>query len=264
MVELGLGGRAAVVTGASKGIGRAIAGALAAEGAHVLLVARGAEALDEAVDEILVANGTAVGLVADVTDPGAAAVIVERCLAEFGRLDILVNNAGGSAPKQLTDLTDDDWWADLELNFVSAARLAVACAPVMREAGWGRMIHIGSTSGSRPDALFAPYSAAKAALTNLSVSLSVELSGDGVLSNVVVAGITETELVQENAAASAERAGRTTDEVMARMLSRTDPPTGRFGTPDEIATAVVFLASEQSSWITGSTLTVDGGTLRGV
>jgi NAD(P)-dependent dehydrogenase (short-subunit alcohol dehydrogenase family) len=261
-VELGLSGRSAIVTGASTGIGQAIARALAAEGAHLLLVARGAEALAGAVDEITANGGTATGLAIDVTDPSAAVAIADRCLADFGRIDILVNNAGGSAPKPLADLTGDDWSAALELNFTSAARLAVACAPAMRRAGWGRMIHIGSTSGTRPDVLFAPYSAAKAALANLSVSLSTELAGEGVLSNVIVAGITETALVRENAAASAEQVGGTTDEVMARMLARTDPPTGRFGTPEEIASAVAFLASDQAAWITGSTMTVDGGTLR--
>jgi 3-oxoacyl-[acyl-carrier protein] reductase len=262
-VDLGLAGRAAIVTGAGRGIGRAIARTLAAEGAHVLLVARGAESLGDAVDEITAAGGTAVALAADLTDPASADAVAARCLDAFGRLDVLVNNAGGSgAPKPLAELTDANWRAGLELNLLAAARLSVACAPTMREAGWGRLVHIGSTSGTRPDVLFAPYSAAKAALANLSVTLSVELAPHGVLSNCIVAGITETEMVQQNAADSAERTGRTTDDVMARMLSRTDPPTGRFGTPDEIASAVAFLASDHASWITGATLSVDGGTLR--
>jgi 3-oxoacyl-[acyl-carrier protein] reductase len=261
-VDLGLSGRAAIVTGAGRGIGRAIATTLAAEGAHVLLVGRGEERLAEVADEILSAEGEAVAFAADVTDPAAADTIVARCVDAFGRLDVLVNNAGGSEAKKPAALTADDWQRAMELNFLSAARLSVAAGAVMREAGWGRIVNIGSTSGRRPDPLFAPYSAAKAALANMTVALSDELCGDGVLVNCVVAGITETELIREQAEITAERTGASAEDVMTKVLARTNPPTGRFGTPREIAAAVAFLASEQSSWITGSTLTVDGGTLR--
>ena len=250
------------MTGAGRGIGRAIALTLAAEGAHLLVVARGAEALDAVVAEITSAGGTAAAFTADVTDPEAAATIVARCVDRFGRLDILVNNAGGSMAKKLAELTAEDWQQDLELNFLSAARLSVAAGEVMRAKGWGRIVSIGSTSGRRPDPLFAPYSAAKAALGNLTIALSDDLAAEGVLATCVVAGVTETELVGEQAAATAERTGRSADEVMAKVLARTNPPTGRFGKPGEIASAVAFLCSDQASWITGTTLTVDGGTLR--
>jgi 3-oxoacyl-[acyl-carrier protein] reductase len=261
-MDLGLTGRAAIVTGAGRGIGRAIALALAAEGADVLAVSRGAEALDAVVAEIGSTGGTASALAVDVIDPAAAATIVETCVKRFGRLDILVNNVGGSRAKKLAELTADDWQQALELNFLSAARLSVAAGEVMRRAGWGRIVSIGSTSGKRPDPLFAPYSAAKAALANLTVALSDELAADGVLATCVVAGVTETELIADQAQATAERTGRTADEVMAKVLARTNPPTGRFGKPEEIAAAVAFLCSEQASWITGTTLAVDGGTLR--
>ena len=263
-VDLGLGGRAAIITGASRGIGRCVALTLAEEGAHVLLVARGSDALNQTVDEVRRAGGNAVAMAADVTDPSTAALLVERCVSEFGRLDILVNNAGGGGAKPMAELTNDDWHREFELNFFAAARLSAACAEIMCSAGWGRLIHISSTSGRRPDVLFAPYSAAKAALANLSVALSVELAPAGVLSNCVIVGVTETELVHDIATATAERTGTTEDSVMARMLARTAPPTGRFGTPSEIAAAVVFLASEQAGWITGATLAVDGGTLRSI
>lgn len=261
-MELGLDGRSAIVTGASRGIGRATARTLAGEGARLLLVARGADALDEVVEEISRDGGTAVAVAADLTEPTAAAVVVQRCMEAFGRLDVLVNNAGGARPKALAELTHQDWHEAMELNLFSAARLSVAAAGPMREAGWGRLVHIGSTNGTRPDPLFAPYSAAKAALANLSVTLSVELSPHGVLSNCIVAGITETELVRDNAAATAERTGRSIEEVMARTLARTAPPTGRLGTTEEVASAVAYLASEQAAWISGATFAVDGGTLR--
>jgi 3-oxoacyl-[acyl-carrier protein] reductase len=260
-VDLGLQGRAAIVTGASRGIGRQVALGLAAEGCRVLLCARDADALAAVAAEL---GGAGVAMPVDVTDPTAGDAIVAECQRAFGRVDVLVNNAGGAAPKALDQLTADDWQAGLELNFLSAARLAIACAPVMRAAGWGRMVHVASVSGREPDPLFAPYSAAKAALLNLSTSLSRAFAADGVLSSCVVPGITITELVEANALASAERAGTTVDDVMARMLAKHGVAAGRFGTPEEIAAVIVFLASEQASWVTGATVEVDGGTLRSV
>ena len=263
-VDLGLQDRAAIITGASRGIGRHVALALAAEGCRVLLCARDADALAAVVAEVADAGGSAVAMPVDVTDPAAADAIVAECRRAFGQVDILVNNAGGAAPQALEALTSDDWQAGLELNFLSAARLSVACAPVMRAAGWGRMVHVASVSGREPDPLFAPYSAAKAALLNLSTSLSRAFAADGVLSSCVVPGVTVTELVERNALASAERAGTTVDEVMDRMLAKHDVASGRFGRPEEVAAAVVYLASAQASWTTGATLEVDGGTLRSV
>ena len=261
-MDLGLRDRAAIVTGASRGIGRAVALALAAEGCGVLLCARDRDALSAVEATVAGSGGRVATMAVDVTDADAADAIVVECQRAFGRLDVLVNNAGGAAPKALEALTADDWQAGLELNFLSAARLAVACAPVMRAAGWGRMVHVASVSGREPDPLFAPYSAAKAALLNLSTSLSRAFAADGVRSSCVVPGITITELVEANALASADRSGTSVDEVMAKMLARHGVAAGRFGRPEEVAAAVVFLASEAASWISGATLEVDGGTLR--
>lgn len=258
-MDLGLRNRAAIVTGASRGIGREVARSLVAEGALVLLCARDAEALAEVADEL---DGHGVAFAVDVTHPDAASAMVAEAQRAFGRLDVVVNNAGSAVPKALEDLTDDDWQTALELNFLAAARLSVAAVPAMRAAGWGRLVHIASVSGREPDPLFAPYSAAKAALLNLSTSLSRAFAADGVLSSCVVPGVTLTELVAANAQASAERSGQTPDEVMAKMLARHDPASARFGTPAEVAAAVVFLASDPAAWISGATLEVDGGTLR--
>ncbi len=263
-MDLGLGGRTAVVTGGSRGIGRAIALAFAAEGTDVLLCGRDAAALDAVAAEVADAGTRALPLVVDVTAPDAAATVVAACQEAFGRLDVLVNNAGVATPKPLEELTADDWQAGLDVNFLAAARLSVACAPLMRAAGWGRLVHVASISGREPDPLFAPYAAAKAALLNLSTALSQAYAADGVLSSCVIPGVTLTELVEANAAATAERSGASTDDVMAKMLAKHRVAAGRFGQPEEVAAAVVFLASERASWITGATLEVDGGTLRSV
>lgn len=261
-MDLGLSGRAAIVTGASRGIGRAVALGLAAEGCAVLACAREEAPLHALAGEISDLGGEATTVALDVTATGAAENLVDACIDRLGRLDIVVNNAGRADPKPLDRLTDADWRDGLELNFLAAARLSVAALPVLRAAGWGRLVHVASISGREPDPLFAPYSAAKAALLNLSASLSRAFAADGVLSSCVVPGVTLTELVAANAAASAERTGASADDVMARVLAKHDPATGRFGTPAEVAAAVVFLASERAAWITGATLEVDGGTTR--
>src|SRR5688500_8168873 len=179
-VDLGLQGRAAIVTGASRGIGRHIALGLAAEGCRVLLCARSADALAAVGSEL---DGAGVAMPVDVTDPAAADAIVTECQRAFGRLDIVMNNAGTAVPKPLAELTASDWQGGLDLNFLAAARLSVAAARVMRVARWGRLVHVASISGREPDPLFAPYSAAKAALLNLSTALSRAFAADGVLSS---------------------------------------------------------------------------------
>jgi len=258
-VDLGLAGRAAIVTGASRGIGRSVALALVTEGCRVLLVGRDRDALAAVHAEAGAATAT---LACDVTDPSTAGLMVAECQRAFGRLDVVVNNAGHAVPKPLADLTPEDWQRGLDVNFLAAARLSVAALPVLQAAGWGRLVHVASISGREPDPLFAPYSAAKAALLNLSTALSRAGASSGVLSSCVIPGVTATELVRGNAQATAERTGRTPDEVMDRLLAKHGVAAGRFGRPEEVAAAVVFLASEAASWITGATLEVDGGTLR--
>jgi NAD(P)-dependent dehydrogenase (short-subunit alcohol dehydrogenase family) len=134
----------------------------------------------------------------------------------------------------------------------------------MLERGWGRIVHIASTYGVEPGPYFGPYSAAKAALLNYSKNLSHAYSAQGVLSNCVIPGITITEAINDTAAAAAEAQGTTPADVMAKMMEKDPVAMGRYGDPHEVAAAVVFLASEPASWITGSTLAVDGGTLRSI
>jgi 3-oxoacyl-[acyl-carrier protein] reductase len=260
-MELGLGGRAAIVTGASRGIGRGVAEALVREGAQVLLCGRDTAAL-EAVAKEIGGNGGVEPMTVDILEPAAAPAIVAECHATFGRVDILVNNAGIATVRKVPELTEAQWQEDFNNNFFSAARLAVEAANAMRERGWGRIVHNSSIDGVAPDRLFPAYSAAKAAMINFSKTLSHQYARDGVLSNCVVPGITLTESVREQARASAERLSTTEEEVMQRIVEKQNPDVGRVGTVEEVAKVIVFLCSEVASFITGSALVVDGGTLR--
>ena len=258
-MTIDLEGRVALVTGASKGIGREIALELAAAGADLVINARGRAALDAVADELRALGRRVEVVAADVATPDGAALPVERARATFGRVDVLVNNAGGGSPKRLLDLTEDDWHASFELNLMSAVRLSLACVPLMRAHGGGRIINVSSRVGRQPDPYFAPYAAAKAALINFTKTLANAFSKHGILSNCIVPGLVRTEAVLEAARVSAAATGKTPDEILAETLRRRPIPAGRLGEPEDIAGLVVFLASPRASWITGSTFTVDGG-----
>lgn len=261
-MDLGIAGRAAVVTGASQGIGLAIARALAAEGTSLVVCARGPEKLEKAAAELREAGSEAVAVIADVTDADTPDRLVEVCLERFGQLDILVNNAGKGEPVPLARQTPELWQTSFELNLFSAVRLSLACALRMRETQWGRIVNIGSRVGREPDPYFAHYAAAKAALMNFSKSLSDGFAGDGVTVNCVIPGLIRSEAVDRAAEKSAAAAGRTSEEVMAETLRRRPIPVGRLGEPEDVAGLVAYLCSEAAAWTTGSCFTVDGGISR--
>ena len=258
-MDLGLNGKTAIVTGASKGIGREIALELGDEGADLVVNARGRDALEAVAGELRARGRRAESVAADVTTAAGAVAIIDAVRSRFGRLDVLVNNAGKGSPKRMLDLTDDDWHASLELNFMSAVRLSLAAVPLMQAQGGGRIINISSRVGRQPDPYFAPYAAAKAALINFTKSLANAFSKDGILSNCIVPGLIRTDAVEEAAAKSAAATGKTVDEVFAATLAKRPIPAGRLGEPRDVAGLVVFLAGPRASWITGSTFTVDGG-----
>jgi len=256
-----LPGQVALVTGASRGIGRAIALELARAGADLVINARGREALEAVAAEVRACGRQVETVAADVATEAGGRLVVERAVARFGRVDVLVNNAGRGAPRRLLELTEADWLASFALNFMSAVRLSLACVPIMRAQGGGRIVNIASRVGRQPDPLFAPYAAAKAALINFTKSLANAFSKDGILSNCIVPGLIRTEAVEEAARASAAATGRTVEEVLAETLRRRPIPAGRMGEPADVAGLVVFLASPHASWITGGTFSVDGGIL---
>jgi 3-oxoacyl-[acyl-carrier protein] reductase len=239
-VDLGIEGRAAVVTGASRGIGLATARALESEGVRVLHVARSS------------------GL--DVTKPGAAAEIVSECERRFGQLDILVNNAGTSRNRSLEELTDEEWDEQWELHVMASMRLMRAAVPGMLERGWGRVVNVGSSSGKRPSLSNPAYSVTKAAQLALSRVFADTYADRGVLVNAVAPGPVESPLWMADgglADQAAERSGVTREEAL--KAARGKIPIGRFGTEDEIAAVIAFLCSERASDVLGATWSVDGG-----
>jgi 3-oxoacyl-[acyl-carrier protein] reductase len=262
-MNLDLSGRVAIVTGASQGIGRAITLTLAEEGADVVLVARRLPGLEAVATEVAALGRHAHVVQADVAAPDAAATVVAGALARFGRIDILVNNAGKGTPKPMLELTEVDWQASIDLNFLSAVRLSLASVPHMQERGWGRIVNISSRVGREPDPYFAPYAAAKAALINFSKNLANAFSKHGVLTNCVVPGLIRGEAVDAAAQRSAEATGQTIDEVFEATLKKRPIPAGRLGEPADVAGLVGLLVSERGSWITGGCFTVDGGIVRG-
>jgi 3-oxoacyl-[acyl-carrier protein] reductase len=260
-VDLGLADRVAIVTGASRGIGRGVALALATEGCNVILCGRSEDALGAVLGEL--PRGSSGRIVAgDVREPRTAERLVETASTEFGRLDILVNNAGRADPRRLEALTDDDWRDAFDLMLFAPTRLAAACVPLMRARSWGRIVNVASTHGREPDPWFAPYSAAKAALINVTKTYGRAYAHEGILTSCLIPGITETELVAENTAMAAAAAKVDEEEIVRRLIEKEPIPAGRFARVDEVAAAAVFLASERASMVTGSCLVVDGGTLR--
>jgi NAD(P)-dependent dehydrogenase (short-subunit alcohol dehydrogenase family) len=258
-MEAFLSGQVALVTGASKGIGRQVALELADAGADLVICARGHAPLEAVAAEIRQRGRLVESVAADVATPAGTGRVLEATRARFGRVDILVNNAGKGSPKRMLDLTDDDWQASFELNLMSAVRLSLGCVPLMRAQGGGRIINISSRVGRQPDPYFAPYAAAKAALINFTKNLANAFSKDQILCNCVVPGLVRTEAVEEAARLSAAASGKSVEEVFAATLRKRPIPVGRMGEPSDVAGLVVFLASPRAAWITGSTFTVDGG-----
>jgi NAD(P)-dependent dehydrogenase (short-subunit alcohol dehydrogenase family) len=244
-VDLGLSGKACIVTGATSGIGAATARMLRDEGANVLGVARGGGDLQ-----------------VDVTEPDAAARIVEACESAFGRVDVLVNNAGTMPVTSLDELTDADWQAQWELNVMAALRLMRAVAPGMAERGWGRIVNVASSAGKRPSLRNAAYAVTKAAQLSLSRVFADQYAAQNVLVNAVAPGPTRSELWTGEdgiAAQVAANAGTTREQELENAARKI--PVGRMGTPEEVAAVIVFLCSEQASDVAGASWSVDGGTV---
>jgi 3-oxoacyl-[acyl-carrier protein] reductase len=267
-MDLGLSGRACVVTGASSGIGRETALQLCAEGAKVLLVARGEERLsavtEEATQVAKPAGGTAAAISLDVTADDAGERMLAAATERFGALDVLVNNAGTASWRDLDDVPDEDWRAQYELNVMAPLRAMRAAIPPMVSRGWGRVVNVCSTAGKRPSAAMAEYSVAKAAELSLSRLFADRYAKSGVLVNAIAPGPVEAEMWMEPGGLldeSMEMTGAASrEEALAEAGSKR--PIGRLAQPEEIAATIVFLCSERASYVAGAAWSVDGGTVQ--
>jgi 3-oxoacyl-[acyl-carrier protein] reductase len=264
-VDLGLRGQAAVVTGASSGIGRATALRLAAEGAQLVLVARNPERLEETAAACREAGATVLSLALDVTAADAGERTVAACLEAYGRIDAVVCNAGTSASRPLDELTDAEWQAQWELHVMAPMRLMRAAATVMAEAGGGRIVNVASSSGKRPSLTNAAYSVSKAAQLSLSRAWAEAWAARGVCVNAVAPGPVETPLWMAPGGLAdqvAATSGVTREEALE--AARAKLPRGRYGTEDEVAVVIALLCSPLASNVVGAAWSVDGGTFAAI
>jgi 3-oxoacyl-[acyl-carrier protein] reductase len=249
-MDLGLAGKVALVTGSSRGIGRSIALGLAAEGCHVSLCARGEAALLE-TEKAVRANGVdTLATSADMTSLEDVNRVVEATLDRFGQIDVLVNNVGGSRWTPFEEVSDEEWFEIFNLNLFAAARVTRAALPSMKARGSGAIITISSIFG-RESGGPATYNATKAAEISMGKTLAKELARTGIRVNTVAPGSILFPGGNWQKRMDADPEG------IARFVDR-EIPCGRFGTPEEVANVVVFLASDRASWVTGACINVDG------
>ena len=260
-MDLGLKGRAAIVTGSSRGIGRATAEAFAVERARISMCARTAADVTQAAETIRARTGAQVlALRADLTQAGDIQEIVRRTVEAYGTVDILVNNAGGPPAGTFDDMTDAEWQAAFELTLLSTVRLVRAVIPHMRRAGGGAIINLQSTSVKVPLDNMILSNSIRTGVIGLAKSLSIELAKDNIRVNNVLPGAIMTDRQRQMLALRSKKSGQTVEEV--RRLRESRIPLGRFGEPEELADMIVFLASDRAKYVTGVTVQVDGGLAR--
>lgn len=258
-MNFGLSGKRALVTGSTKGIGKAIAAALADEGATVIINGRSGASVTEAL-AALKPHGDVSGVVSDVaTAEGVDALMTAA--QQDGPLDILINNAGIFEPKPFAEITDTDWQRFFEVNVMSGVRASRAVLPGMRERGWGRIVFISSESGINIPEEMVHYGMTKTAQLAVARGLAKVTAGSGVTVNSVLPGPTWTEGVATFVEQMAKQSDTSVEAMKESFVPQARPSslTGRFGTPEEVAAAVVFLCSRQASAITGAANRVEGG-----
>jgi 3-oxoacyl-[acyl-carrier protein] reductase len=262
-MDLRLTNRVAIVAGASQGIGRATAEAFAAEGCRVAICARNAASLKAAAEAIAKQHGVEVlDQVVDVTDAGAVHGFVEAVINKFGSADICVTNAGGPPAKGFMAASLEDWRKAVDANFLSAVYFAREVIPHMQRKHWGRIITITSITTKQPVTDLVLSNAVRTSVVGLVKSLANEFGKDGILVNNVGPGFTATDRLKQLAKTRAQNSGQKEEEIFAGWAA--DAPLKRVGEPREVADAIVWLASERASYITGQTLLVDGGIYNGL
>jgi 3-oxoacyl-[acyl-carrier protein] reductase len=252
----------AIVAASSRGLGKACALELAREGARVVICARNAAQLSETAEELRAGGGEVLPLAADLTDAAQIEHLVEETLRRYQRVDVLVTNNGGPPAGYFDDLDDEAWLAAHQLTLLSAVRLIRAVLPTMRAQRWGRIVNITSVSVKQPVDNLLLSNVYRPGVVGLAKTLSTQLATEGITVNNVAPGYTRTDRVLELARARADNEGSTVEEVVDDTTASF--PMKRMGEPEELAALVAFLASERASYITGTTIQVDGGLAKGL
>lgn len=260
-MDLELTGKCAIVCAASKGLGRATALSLAREGARVAICARSQDALERTAAQIHEATGSlVVPIVADVSKAADVERLIGEAARQLGAIDILITNTGGPKSALFTSISDEDWREAIDSLLMSVVRLSRGVIPHMRARGGGRILNITSISAKQPVEGLVLSNALRAGITGLARTIANELAAENILVNCVAPGYTATDRVTDLADAAAAREGITADAVQQRTIARI--PMQRLATTEEFADVVTFLASGRASYVTGTTLQIDGGYVR--
>ena len=261
-MDLGLKGKRAIVTGGSRGIGRCCAVGLAREGARVCVTARTQALLEEVRAEIDRAGGEGWAVASDLTTREGCSRVVDETVGRWNGVDILVNCAGAARMADILELPTEVIDEGLGLKSYGYLRMAQRVIPHMKRNRWGRIVNIAGGAGASPTRANIPLSVSNIAVLNMTRALSDAVSGDGILVNTICPGLTRTQRARNLQRDRAAEEGRSVDEILARMGQKL--PAGRLAEPEEIASVVVFLASEPCSYLFGSSLYMDGGDRRGI
>ena len=262
-MDLGLRGKTAMITGASRGIGKSCALALAAEGCNMAVCARGREALDEAAREIKALGVDVLAIQADVSKPEEMKSFIDKTMAKFGRIDILVNNAGTGRLSDLMEFPEDEFRDNMELMLYGLLRCCKQVIPHMKEQGWGRIINISSIFGKQPGGLV-DYDCIKAAVIMLTKDLANYLAQSNILVNAICPGPIKTPL-WEGPGQLGDQLGQALGmpgPEAIKWFAEQNIPLGRHGDPEDIANLTAFLASDRAKYITGQAINVDGGMVK--
>ena len=248
-----LAGKTALITGAGTGIGRAIALAMAREGAQITLAARRPEPLESVAAEIVAAGGASIAVECDVTNRTSVDAALAAAVKRFGKVNVVVNNAGAAVVADAEKTSDEDWRRILDVNLTGTFLMSRAALPELRKAGGGAIVNIGSVLGLVARKERAAYCAAKGGVTMLTKAMALDHAHEKIRVNCICPSIVETPL------GAASLAGSSSDPDEARRIRAREIPLGRLGKPEDVAELAVYLASDESSWVTGAAWPIDGG-----